>query len=80
MDDVRTAGTKRPALRKMRTGMPEKAPTKLMCADEVASKLKVCKATVYKMVKEGQLEAVHLGRLVRITPESYEAFLANRRA
>lgn len=28
----------------------------------VAAKLKVCKATVYKMVKEGAIEAVHLNR------------------
>lgn len=52
----------------------------LLCADEVASRLKVCKATVYKMVKEGQIEAVHLGRLVRFTPEAFEAFVAGHGA
>lgn len=41
----------------------------------VASKLKVCKATVYKMVKEGKIEAVHLNRLVRITPKGYKQLL-----
>lgn len=52
----------------------------LMCADEVATRLKVCKATVYKMVKTGQIEAIHMGRLVRFTPESYEAFVAKHGA
>lgn len=58
----------------------EQSQSALMCADEVASKLKVCKATVYKMVKTGQIEAVHMGRLVRITPESYAAFVAKHGA
>lgn len=52
----------------------------LMCADEVATRLKVCKATVYKMVKTGQIEAVHMGRLVRFTSEAFEAFVASHGA
>lgn len=50
----------------------------LMEVDEVAAKLKVCKATVYKMVRNGEIEAVHIGRLVRITPEGYRQLLDRR--
>lgn len=58
---------------------PEKyEPVDLMGVEEVAAKLKVCKATVYKMVRKGQIEAVHLGRLVRITPEGYKQLLDKR--
>ena len=53
-------------------------PVDLMSVEEVAAKLKVCKATVYKMVRKGQIEAVHLGRLVRITPEGYKQLLERR--
>ncbi|NGM17765.1 excisionase family DNA-binding protein [Eggerthellaceae bacterium zg-893] len=31
---------------------------------------------VYKLVREGRLEAVRVGRLVRISPKSYEDLLA----
>ena len=44
----------------------------------VASKLKVCTATVYKMVREGKIEAVHLNRLVRITPKGYKQLIEKR--
>lgn len=53
-------------------------PVELMSVEDVAAKLKVCKATVYKMVRRGQIEAVHLGRLVRITPEGYKQLLERR--
>ena len=53
-------------------------PVDLMSVEEVDAKLKVCKATVYKMVRKGQIEAVHLGRLVRITPEGYKQLLERR--
>ncbi len=51
------------------TEMAEEEVEGLLDVAYVASKLKVCKATVYKMVKEGKIEAVHLNRLVRITPK-----------
>lgn len=55
--------------------MSEEEVEGLLDVAYVASKLKVCKATVYKMVKEGTIEAVHLNRLVRITPKGYKQLL-----
>ena len=55
--------------------MMEEEVEGLLDVGYVASKLKVCKATVYKMVKEGKIEAVHLNRLVRITPKGYKQLL-----
>lgn len=54
---------------------PEEEVEELLDVGYVAAKLKVCKATVYKMVKEGAIEAVHLNRLVRITPKGYKQLL-----
>lgn len=47
----------------------------LLTPKRVAAKLQISTAMVYKMVREGELEALHIGRLVRIRPESYERLL-----
>jgi len=47
-----------------------------MTADEVAAKLKVNVATVYRMCKSGKWSAMKVGRLYRFTPEQYEAITA----
>lgn len=52
----------------------------LMMPEEVAELLSVSKGMVYKLVRTGKLEAVHIGRLVRIPHESYDDLLARRGA
>lgn len=54
--------------------MPEESE-ELLTPKRVAAKLQISTAMVYKMVREGKLEALHIGRLVRIRPESYEKLL-----
>lgn len=58
--------------------VPEEDIEELFDVKYVASKLKVCTATVYKMVREGKIEAVHLNRLVRITPKGYKQLIEKR--
>ena len=41
----------------------------------VAKRLQISIDMVYKLVREGDLEAIHIGRLLRIKPESYEKLL-----
>lgn len=41
----------------------------------VAKRLQISIDMVYKLVREGDLEAIHIGRLLRIKPESYEELL-----
>lgn len=53
-------------------------PVGLLTPKDIAQRLSVSDAMVYKMVREGDLEAVHIGRLVRIRPESYERLLDER--
>lgn len=61
---------------------PERASghKQLMMPEEVAELLSVSKGMVYKLVRTGKLEAVHIGCLVRIPHESYEDPLARRGA
>lgn len=50
----------------------------LYTPQEIADALGVSRAMVYKLVKEGELEGVHIGRSVRIRPESYMRYLDDR--
>lgn len=47
----------------------------LLTPQHVAQRLQVSIDMVYKLVREGDLEAIHIGRLLRIKPESYEKLL-----
>lgn len=47
----------------------------LLTPQHVAHRLQVSIDMVYKLVREGKLEAIHIGRLLRIKPESYERLL-----
>lgn len=42
----------------------------LLTPERVSEMLGISKAMVYKMVRNGDMEAVRIGRLVRFTPES----------
>ena len=44
--------------------------------NDAASRLCVHRETVYRMVREGKLRAVHIGRKVCIPAEALEEFLA----
>ncbi len=43
--------------------------------EEIARKFKVKKSTVYFWVREGKLEAIRLGSLIRISEESLQKFI-----
>ena len=51
---------------------------RLMKCDEVASQLGVTSAYVYLLVKRGEIQAIRLGRSVRIRPLDLEAFLKSK--
>ena len=46
-----------------------------LTVEDVAAKLGVSTTKVYRMIRSGQLEAVNLGRLYRITPKAYGQML-----
>ena len=48
---------------------------------QVALRLRVCRVTVYRFIRSGQLPAYRLGKGIhRIEPEALAAFLANSKA
>ncbi len=49
-------------------------PEELLTVAEVAPLLRVCKATVYRMVKDGSLQAVHVLNGVRIRRSALAEF------
>jgi excisionase family DNA binding protein len=52
---------------------------RLLSVREVAQRLAVCTATVYKLCDEGQLLHVHIMNAVRISEADLAAFVASRR-
>ncbi len=50
-------------------------PEELLTVEDVAAMLGVSTTKVYRMIRAGQLEAVNLGRLYRITPRAYSQML-----
>ena len=51
----------------------------LYTPDEIASKLKITKGTVYEMIKRGELDAHKIGKHLRISQMQYERFLVLRK-
>jgi excisionase family DNA binding protein len=50
----------------------------LLTAWEVAARLRVSTATVYKLCKRGELPHVRVSNAVRVSPIDLEAFIARR--
>ena len=48
---------------------------RLLSVGEVAESLGVSTAKVYQLIRDGELEAVNLGRLYRVTPSAIERML-----
>lgn len=49
---------------------------RLLTVEEVASDLRVSKMTVYRLIKQGTLPAVRVGRGYRIKAQQVERYLA----
>jgi predicted DNA-binding transcriptional regulator AlpA len=63
--------------------LPDSAPkptAKLLQVDKVAKKLDCCRATVYNLIKSGDLDCIYLGkRGIRITEDSLSYYIAKNR-
>lgn len=52
--------------------------SEIMTPSEVAERLKVTERTIYKYLANGELEAVKIGRVWRITQEQLKSFLEKK--
>jgi excisionase family DNA binding protein len=49
-----------------------------LTVDEVARKLRVAKMTVYRMIHSGDLGAVRVQRVFRISQKNYDEYMSTR--
>ncbi len=54
-------------------------PTTLLTASEVATRLRVSRAYVYSVAREGRLRCITFGKAVRFDPRDVQAFLDHNR-
>jgi excisionase family DNA binding protein len=47
---------------------------------DIMANLRICRSTVYKHIKGGDLVAYRIGRLVRVTPGDLEDFVKRERS
>lgn len=50
-------------------------PTRLLRAADVAARLDICKSAAYKLVREGKLRRVCIGKSVRIHPDDLDEYI-----
>lgn len=50
----------------------------LLTVTDVSKHCQVCDKTVRRWIKDGELDAVRLGRAVRVRPEALERFIRER--
>jgi excisionase family DNA binding protein len=54
----------------------ETLPTRLFTGKDVAYLLRISSSQAYKIIRRGELPAVHIGRSIRVKPEDLETFIA----
>jgi excisionase family DNA binding protein len=54
-----------------------KMPTRLLNSREVADILQISKSKAYKLMRCGELAAVHIGKSVRVKPDDLSLFIVN---
>ena len=58
--------------------LPEWLPKRLLDVDETADLLRLSSRQVRRMIADGRLEAIKLGRAVRLRPEAVAAQMKSR--
>ena len=54
----------------------DKMPTRLLNSRDVAEILRISTSKVYKLMRCGELAAVHIGKSIRVKPDDLETFIA----
>jgi excisionase family DNA binding protein len=58
-------------------GLPESGepPRLLLTVEEAADRIGVCRSNMFKLIRQGDVKSVKVGRLRRITPGALEDFV-----
>ena len=55
----------------------DKMPTRLLNSRDVAEILRISTSKVYKLMRCGELTAVHIGKSIRVKPDDLSLFIVN---
>jgi excisionase family DNA binding protein len=53
-------------------GMP---PRLLLTVEEAAERIGICRSNMFKLIRQGDVESVRIGRLRRVTPAALEDYV-----
>ncbi len=58
------------------TNEPQRYNLTLLTFLEVQDRLRVSRSTVYRLIRAGELDVIHIGAAIRISEESLESYIA----
>ncbi|HUL28723.1 MAG TPA: helix-turn-helix domain-containing protein [Streptosporangiaceae bacterium] len=53
----------------------ETPPRLLLTVEEAAERVGICRSSMFKLIRQGEVESVKVGRLRRVTPAALEDFV-----
>jgi excisionase family DNA binding protein len=63
------------ALEMAGTPHSESPPRLLLTVEEAADRIGICRSNMFKLIRQGDVKSVKVGRLRRITPAALEDFI-----
>jgi excisionase family DNA binding protein len=54
---------------------PERIPRLLLTVEEAADRIGICRSNMFKLIRQGDVQSVRVGRLRRVTPAALEDFV-----
>jgi excisionase family DNA binding protein len=75
MEIIDSRGNEYPRVTLMRTKANEAESTRLLTIDQVAAAVQVCPKTVRRVIADGELRSVRVGRQIRISRSELDRYL-----
>jgi excisionase family DNA binding protein len=52
-----------------------RSPRLLLTVEEAADRISICRSTMFKLIRQGDVKSVKVGRLRRVTPSALEDYV-----
>ena len=75
LSDDTTGGLRTPPVIMNEPQRAETAPRLLLTVEEAAERIGICRSNMFKLIRQGDVESVKIGRLRRVTPSALEDFV-----